>query len=481
MISTLRKILSLALPAILLAGNGLCAQEAADADVTAAIEAARKAPRNQSLNRAAGDALKDAGRYAEAIPFYMKGGNSGNLGAAEAAYYLYDFDSAREYLDKYVAKRTKAEAEKDANFTYGLNTEPIDWTEYLSDRIDLGRSMLDRVEKIQIIDSINVPAEEFFEAVKMARSAGSLQGQTVVERVISDADLDRLGMTDIVAPAYLTESGDDMIWVGADADGGTSMYESSRLSDESWDVPRKLFDYASVFGSDNGTSVSYPFLMADGVTLYFAADGEESLGNLDIFISRRDEDGFLQPSNIGMPYNSPYNDYLYAIDEQNGVGWWVTDRNCIPDMVTVYTFIPQELRNNYATDTPGLTDYAKVTSIADTWADGADYADIKRRIESAAEARRSSPVNDFDFAMPDGRVLHRLSDFRSNMARKAMQNYLKEKASVQVFRDELEKMRRRYAQGDTSIGNDILKAERELESREASLRELSNQVVGSEI
>lgn len=481
MIPALRKILSLALPAIVLAGNGLCAQETAEAEVAAAVEAARKAPRNQSLNRAAGDALKNAGRYAEAIPFYLKGGNSGNLGAAEAAYYLYDFDGAREYLDKYIAKRTKAETEKDVNFSYGLNTEPIDWTEYLSDKIDLGRSMLDRVEKIQVIDSVNVPADEFFEAVKMASSAGSLQGQTVVERVISDADLDRLGLTDIAVPAYLTESGDDMIWVGVDADGGSSMYESSRLADESWDEPRKLFDYASVFGSDNGTGVSYPFLMADGVTLYFAADGEESLGNLDIFISRRDEDGFLQPSNIGMPYNSPYNDYLYAIDEQNGVGWWVTDRNGIPDTVTVYTFIPQELRNNYATDTPGLADYAKVSSIADTWTPGADYADIKRRIESAAEARRSSPAYDFDFAMPDSRVLHRLSDFRSNMARNAMQNYLKEKASLKAFEDELEKMRRRYASGDTSVGSDILTAERELESRKAALRELSNQVVGSEI
>jgi len=30
--------------------------------------------------------------------------------------------------------------------------------------------------------------------------------------------------------------------------------------------------------------VAYPFLMADGVSLYFAADGEESLGGLDIFI-----------------------------------------------------------------------------------------------------------------------------------------------------------------------------------------------------
>lgn len=70
--------------------------------VADAVEAAKGAPRNQGLNRAAGDALKEAGRYAEAIQFYMKGGNLGNLGAAEAAYYMYDFEGARNYLDKYI-------------------------------------------------------------------------------------------------------------------------------------------------------------------------------------------------------------------------------------------------------------------------------------------------------------------------------------------------------------------------------------------
>ncbi|MBD5322941.1 MAG: hypothetical protein HDS01_09280 [Bacteroides sp.] len=483
MTSVIRKITSIVgLPVILLGAQCVAAQGVGESDeVTAAIEAAKKAPRNQGLNLAAGNALKNAGRFAESIPYFMKGGNAGNLGAAEAAYYLYDFDAARTYLDKYTDKRTAAQEERDTNYSYGLNTEPIDWAEYLSDRIDLGRSMLDRVEKIQIIDSVNVPAEEFFDFIRIARSAGSLQGEDVVERVITDADLARLGLSDIVAPAYVTESGDDMIWTGGDAEGATVMFESSRLSDGTWDTPQRLFDYSSVFGNSNGTGVAYPFLMADGVTLYFAADGEESLGNLDIFISRRDENGFLQPSNIGMPYNSPYNDYLYAIDEQNGVGWWVTDRNGIPDKVTVYTFLPQELRNNYASDSPRLADYAKVTSIADTWAPGADYTDIRRRIQYVAESRRQSVANDFDFALPDGRVMHRLSDFRSAMARSAMQDYLRERKAVEAAAAELEAMRRRYAAGDRSVSGDILNAERRLEADRRTLVELSNQVVSMEM
>ena len=32
-------------------------------------------------------------------------------------------------------------------FSYGNGDETLDWTDYLRSRIDLGRSMLDRVEK----------------------------------------------------------------------------------------------------------------------------------------------------------------------------------------------------------------------------------------------------------------------------------------------------------------------------------------------
>ena len=32
------------------------------------------------------------------------------------------------------------------------------------------------------------------------------------------------------------------------------------------------------------------------------------------------------PENVGMPFNSPYNDYMYVIDEFNDLGWFASDR-----------------------------------------------------------------------------------------------------------------------------------------------------------
>ena len=47
-----------------------------------AIAAARKAPRNTSLARAAAKALSEAGRIDEAITYWLKSGNTGQLEAA---------------------------------------------------------------------------------------------------------------------------------------------------------------------------------------------------------------------------------------------------------------------------------------------------------------------------------------------------------------------------------------------------------------
>lgn len=56
--------------------------------------------------------------------------------------------------------------------------------------------------------------------------------------------------------------------------------------------------------------------MADGVTIYYASDGE-GLGGYDIFVTRynTNTDTYLVPENVGMPFNSPYNDYMYVIDD----------------------------------------------------------------------------------------------------------------------------------------------------------------------
>lgn len=446
-------------------------------EINEAVEAAKEAPKNHSLNLAAGDALKAAGRYKEAIPFYLNSGNAGNLGMAEAYFFLYDYDKAEELLDKYVAKRTKAEEEKDMDFSYGDGSETIDWTEHLRSRIELGRSMLDRVEHIQVIDSVNVPSESFFRYIKLAKGAGSLQDESVIESIVPQSKMQDLGITGIWAPAYVSENGDDIIWYGSTDTGESHMYESTRLADGTWDSPTLLFDFKSVFGHPNGSWVSHPFLMSDGVTLYFAADGEDSLGELDIFISRRDENGFLQPSNIGMPYNSPHNDYLYAIDEETGAGWWVSDRNHIEDSVTVYTFIPQDLRINYPVETENLTDYAQIKSIAATQDKNSDYSKLRSRIASMTNDRPKDKGDSFEFSIPGIGVYTKLSDFQIPQAQDMMKNYLSDLKNYSQKVARLSEMRMRYGKGDISIANDIVETENSLENDAMELKRTKNQII----
>lgn len=447
------------------------------AEVSKAVKLAREAPKNRVLNRNAGDALKDAGRFKEAISYYLKADNSGNLGAAESYFYLYEYDKADEYLDKYLEKRSKTEEAKDKNFSYGDGSETTDWTDDLRKRIDLGRSMLDRVEKIEIIDSINVPAENFYKFFRLAKSAGRLDDEMAIEKAVKSETLKQSGIVSLWSPVFMTEAGDDMIWYGSAENGNSKMFESSRLTDGSWDKPTELFDYAGIFGDNNGSWVSYPFLMSDGVTLYFAADGDNSLGELDIFISRRDNDGFLQPSNIGMPYNSPYNDYLYAIDEENKLGWWATDRNQLKDSVTIYTFIPQELRVNYPTDTPNLTDYAKVKSIAMTQDGDTDYDALRTRIASISSDENDKGSPNFVFGLPGGRIITSMNQLSNNRAAMAMKEYLNAKDSYEKMKEDLAKLRQAYARRDKSAANRILSLEKELDAKKAELLRLKNRVV----
>lgn len=61
---------------------------------------------------------------------------------------------------------------------------------------------------------------------------------------------------------------------------------------------------------------SYPFLLTDGVTFYFASNEEDrTLGGYDIFVTKYNinTDEYSDPEQLPMPFNSPYNDYMMAM------------------------------------------------------------------------------------------------------------------------------------------------------------------------
>lgn len=391
------------------------------------------------------------------------------LEAAEDAYNAYNFDLAESILDK-LTTPARGRKKNSAPTPAPEQTEAI---ETLRDRIVLARDMMARVEKVVLIDSMTVDRDEFFKSIRLAAPTGRLADEEPVERILG---LDSQLKT--VAPVYITEDGSEMLFTAynGDADEPMSIYSLDRLADGSWEAPRKLFDRATIFGDGIIGDVYSPFQMADGVTVYFSADGPTSLGGLDIYMARRDNDGFLQPTNVGMPYNSPANDYMMAIDEATGLGWWATDRGTTDDTVRIYVFAPSDLRVNYPADTDGLPSIALLENVA-----GLDRGEVAKRLASVAELeRRDADTPGLNIALPDGRIVCHVNELRNRDARDIAADLTETNGEIKAMEQRLAKLRRMYGEGDRSVGQHILEIEDQIVRCRAKAAGLVNEIVRAE-
>lgn len=373
------------------------------------------------------------------------------LSEGREAYLDYRFDDAA---------RLYAQAKKKARKTDEFFADKYD---SYNDQLTSARNFLERVEKIQIIDSITVPRHEFFKAYRLPASAGSLRG----------ADALPSARPETVDYVFTNEGEDYKVWAEPDTTGYMHLVESTRLTDGKWSEPTPLSDELS-----EECDAIFPFMMADGVTLYYADNGENSIGGYDIMVATRDAaDGtFLQPSNLGFPYNSPYDDYLLAIDELNGVGWWATDRNQLDDELTVYVFITNDLRTNYSPDEDDVIAFARIDDFIATQPEDADYEDLLATIRAIdPEARAKKP--EFTFAASGGRIFHRYDELPGSAARTALKRYLSAAQELEEAEADLSAQRRKYADTRSeSLARQIAQAESRIEKTRADVAKLRSEV-----
>ncbi len=329
-------------------------------------------------------------------------------------------------------------------------------------------NMLTRVERITVIDSLAVDSAAFFKAYRLSPEAGRL----VEGKVVNAPAIDMV---------FVPQNNTEMLYAAADTSGYRVLMGADILDDGSIDHPAPL-EGADLNGGGNA---AFPFMMADGMTLYYANDGEESLGGYDIFLTRRSDDGYLQPQNVGMPYNSPDNDFLLAIDEETGLGWWATDRNHIPGKLTVYVFVPNDTRVNIDPDDPMLADFARLSDYKLTQQPGKDYSDYKEKlagISRRTEQASSADEPPFPLAIGSSRVIyHKLSDFRDSNARRAMSQAINARAEISSIQSRLSDLRAAYRRGDHSKATAILNLEGQLEDARYRMADAINQAIELEL
>ena len=332
-------------------------------------------------------------------------------------------------------------------------------------------SMRGFTQKVMFIDSVVVSKSKLLSSLNIPDEAGSIQAYNKFFNTTDQPN----------SIVYLNQLRNKCVF-SKFADGGWDLY-SQEMIGEKWSnaVPLKGLD---ILGDD--VDINWPFLLSDGTTLYFAAKGVESIGGFDIFMTRYDEttQSYLKPENIGMPFNSIDNDYFFIVDEYDGIGWFATDRNQPEGKVCIYSFIYNDVRENYVVDeyTPEqLRQLSEIHSISQTWTSNQARLDALEQLTAVYKRKfTQKKKNDFEFVINDELTYTTLTDFRSVEAAEMYVNLnellrKKNKLDSSMERARIAYPTARQAQRE-QYKQQLLAAEKQSEKYETDIKNLSKKI-----
>ena len=340
--------------------------------------------------------------------------------------------------------------------------------------------MREATQQIIFIDSVVVAKDDFLSIIRLNPESGKLNAYDKFFRSEGHPE----------SYVYINEMGNKCYFSDEDANSQMRLYTLDKLGEE-WSDPLAL---KGIY--DGISEANYPFMMTDGTTFYFAAKGKESIGGYDIFVTRADtENGqFLKPENIGMPFNSEANDYMYVIDELSNIGYFVTDRRQPAGKVCVYMFIPPTSRHIYNSDAYSdaqLRGFADISRIANTWGKGTERKLALERLKaigksSAAKQSKSS----ISFIVNDRVTYTDISQFQAPESPDLYRELQSTRKQLSETEQLLEKSRNFYAKAKQEdkrvLRTEILDAERQfvrltndVKTLEKRIRQSENNIINN--
>ncbi len=347
-----------------------------------------------------------------AIQYFLQAGNKYDLrhfylGELYAKHYC--FEQAIHFYKQYL------------NAVADGKTQP-ERVHYVESQIaytEKGARYLKRVTDLTIVDSITLPKEQFLEAYQLSHEMGTLTYTENGLIAYTNQRNDRRILTDTVGEQL-------------------ALLSCQRLLD-GWSACDTLH-------LDTRGNIHYPFMLSDGLTLYFASDDPEGLGGYDIYFTRynAEQNTHLAPENLGFPFNSKANDYLLVLDENRHRGYFATDRFVADSLVTIYTFIPNaETRILRQVDSIYLRDAAQLKVWSQPAAKHYEQAQMEQNTSTDPSIVESeqSPA----FIINDSIVCYTEDDFMSMDAVALFNEYIEKNDALQEAEEALAQARADYA------------------------------------
>lgn len=406
----------------------------------------KQAPNNSSYNQWYGVCCYETGQIEEAEK-YLKVAVQRKIQEsyrymAEVYFKTYRFEQSAEMLEDYIAILSKKKIDTEA-------------PEARLDLVNNAQRMLEKVEDVQIIDSLVVDKSAILSAYILSEESGTLETYT-----------DFFSTHEPVrSTVYKNQKGDKIYYAHPTDEDRYCLFTQSLLMDK-WGDEKQLPMNVNSEEDDN-----YPFALPDGVTLYYASQGNGSIGGYDLFVTRynTNSDTYLAPEQLGMPFNSPYNDYMIVYDEVKGLGWFVSDRFQPEDKACVYLFIPNPEHKRVETEEIEVKQArAAIRSIRDSWVEGADYSEQIRLAHTEIPYGEKEIEKDFEFIVGSDRVYYKLEEIQSPEARNLYGKVVALNNQIKELNGKLDNLRLSYIQGNAArkeqLKQTILDAEEQLDA-----------------
>ncbi|MEI6765145.1 MAG: OmpA family protein [Bacteroidota bacterium] len=114
--------------------------------------------------------------------------------------------------------------------------------------------------------------------------------------------------------------------------GGYDIWMSERSVSGNWGLPVNLGD-----GVNTKDDEMFPYIIGDTM-LFFSSNGYTGFGGLDIYFARKKDKKFMNPTNIGYPFNSPSDDFGIIIRNNLKGGYLCSNRPKGAGSDDIYSF-----------------------------------------------------------------------------------------------------------------------------------------------
>lgn len=364
-----------------------------------------------------------------------------------------DYPQAQDYIAKELVAQKKLRRP----------TCNIDSLKYLADSMSIAEANIRSTQQVIFVDSVVFPLSEALQCLAINPDMGRVLSGDAMSKLLN------ISPQSIGESAYMNALA-DIAYFAVDKDSIPVLHRTIRTGQQ-WSPPEPLNISEQI-----NTPQDFPFMLTDGVSLYYSAQADDALGGYDIYVTRYDseEKTFLKPQNIGMPFNSAANDIMYVIDEHTNTGYFITDRRCPQDSVCLYTFIPNNAHASYPPETDFVTLYnaAHINSIAAT------QIGHEQRIAEWKAMKKDNPFllkqeKSPRFIISNDVVYTHIDMFTNQEAKQIAQRLINYYASLQTQETLLNILRKQYSTSKSqALRDNILQTEYEREETIAIIKDL---------